>query len=255
MAEMTAAGSYQQKRSEVLFSAYVAHCDGIARKKAIHFVHEQVGREIGFILEVGCGPNPIGIEFPNKSSFVAIDISLLLLKAARAQDAKHSYEFVLADAEHLPFRSSVFAACVCINVLHHFPDPRPIAMEVRLVLQPYGKLVILEPNGSNPLTRLTRVISSLLPRQFIAMKGIASPNECVHTLAKYQRLFTSMGFLLVRVVSSYERQRQKPARYVVGSRLFLFDFFWLVLPQPLNGNELFLFFLKLSPHWTGFRAR
>jgi len=240
---MRPTGSHQQKRSELLFSARVDTSRATARKKAIRFVSESISRDrgAGVVLEVGCGSNPIGVELANNDSFVGIDLSLSLLQVAHTRDCtKHRCEFLVADAEYLPFRSSAFAASVCVNVLHHFPDPRPVAVELRRVLRASGKLIIVEPNGSNPVTRLTRSLSSLLPKKFVAMKGIATPNERVHTLRTYHTLFTSMGFLLARLISSYERQPQTPARYVLNSRLFLFDFIWLVLPQPLNGNEAFL---------------
>jgi len=103
-------------------------------------------------LEIGCGEGTnlarlasagrtIGIDrYPAKARF-----------AARAVPAAH---VGAADAMALPFRDGTFASVFVRDLLHHLPDrPRAVAEAVR-VLSPGGTLLVVEPNGANPLVAL-----------------------------------------------------------------------------------------------------
>lgn len=52
---------------------------------------------------------------------------------------------VVADAQRLPFASESFANIVAVDVLHHIHRPLYFLAEVERVLQPAGRLVLVEP--------------------------------------------------------------------------------------------------------------
>ena len=103
-------------------------------------------------LEVGCGEGtnltrlahrgvPIGIDrYPGKVQF-----------AARAVPGAR---VLAADALALPFRSGAFASVLVRDLLHHLETPRTALAEVARVLRPGGTLLLLEPNGRNPIVAL-----------------------------------------------------------------------------------------------------
>jgi ubiquinone/menaquinone biosynthesis C-methylase UbiE len=80
---------------------------------------------------------------------VGADASLEMLgQAPRGRTA-------CARAETLPFRSGAFDALVCTNSFHHHPDPIGTLREIRRVLKPGGRAVLVDPNPDHPLARLT----------------------------------------------------------------------------------------------------
>jgi SAM-dependent methyltransferase len=103
-------------------------------------------------LEIGCGEGtnlarlarrgtPFGIDrYPAKARFAATAVP-------RARVAT-------ADATALPFRDGTFASVLVRDLLHHLPDPRRATAEAVRVLAPGGTLLLLEPNGANPLIAL-----------------------------------------------------------------------------------------------------
>lgn len=88
-------------------------------------------REIsGRVLEIGLG------EYPHSDYFDEY-ITLDIMKSKRPD--------ILADANVLPFRKSVFNGVVCIAVLEHVKRPRWVFEEIKRVLAPSGKVLIWVP--------------------------------------------------------------------------------------------------------------
>ena len=65
-------------------------------------------------------------------------------------------ELIEGDAENLPFANESFDGVLLSGLVHHFPDPRRLAVEVRRVLKPGGRFVAFDPNRMNPFMWLYR---------------------------------------------------------------------------------------------------
>ena len=103
-------------------------------------------------LEIGCGEGTNLARLVGRGAAVGIDRYLDKLRfAARVVPAAR---LVAADALALPFRDGVFAGVLMRDLLHHVSDPRRAAAEAVRVLAPGGTLVVIEPNGRNPLIAL-----------------------------------------------------------------------------------------------------
>jgi SAM-dependent methyltransferase len=98
------------------------------------------------MLDLGCGT---GRALELVPGALGADASLeMLRKAPRGRVA-------CARAGALPFRSGAFQALLCSNSFHHHPEPAATLREIRRVLAPEGRAVLVDPNLEHPLARLT----------------------------------------------------------------------------------------------------
>jgi SAM-dependent methyltransferase len=65
-------------------------------------------------------------------------------------------ELIEGDAENLPFEDASLDGVLLGGLVHHFPDPRRLATEVRRVLKNGGRFVAFDPNRLNPFVWLYR---------------------------------------------------------------------------------------------------
>ena len=98
------------------------------------------------VLDLGCGT---GRALQLVPGAVGADLSLEMLRQAPPGRA------ACGRAEALPIRSAAFDAVLCTNSFHHYPDPLSTLREIRRVLRPGGRAVLVDPNLDHPLARLT----------------------------------------------------------------------------------------------------
>ena len=105
-----------------------------------------VSQARGRVLEVGAGT---GLNLPyyeRTARVVAVepDEGMADRLPARIAEAKVPVEVVAASAESLPFEDGRFDAAVLTFVLCSIPEPVEALREIRRVLRPGGRLVVLE---------------------------------------------------------------------------------------------------------------
>ncbi len=114
------------------------------------------------LIEVGAGFGRLATEYAGYGEVVLLDASEVHVRAAReALGADARIAVVLADAEHLPFPDGHFDVAVCVRVLHHFRDPRPLVSELARVVRPGGSIVLEFANRRN----LKSIVRYVLRRQ------------------------------------------------------------------------------------------
>jgi ubiquinone/menaquinone biosynthesis C-methylase UbiE len=95
------------------------------------------------VLELGCGTGILwrgGAQLPRGWRVILTDMSGGMLYETRASLARqgHSFSYMQADAQAIPFRDASFDAVIANHMLYHVPDiPRSLA-EFRRVLKPSG---------------------------------------------------------------------------------------------------------------------
>ena len=70
------------------------------------------------------------------------------------REARHTAAVVRASAAVLPLRAGLLDAILCTNSFHHYPEPQATLRELRRVLRPGGRLVLVDPNAESLGARL-----------------------------------------------------------------------------------------------------
>jgi len=101
------------------------------------------------ILELGCGTGANFEFYPTSQLALSTEFSIEMIKTARSKTTSNI--LVNADAQFLPFGESEFDAAFATLVFCSIPDPVLAFNEIKRVVKPGGKVVLLEhvrPNGA-----------------------------------------------------------------------------------------------------------
>jgi ubiquinone/menaquinone biosynthesis C-methylase UbiE len=93
-------------------------------------------------------------------NFIVGDVNEVALDISQQRARKYGLRspvYVALDAQELPFADNSFSAVSVIEALHHFPDYKRVLAEIWRVLKPGGIFYSHEPNGLNPLRRLSEI--------------------------------------------------------------------------------------------------
>jgi ubiquinone/menaquinone biosynthesis C-methylase UbiE len=95
------------------------------------------------LLDLGCGAGRIGWPFVAAGDdYMAVDVSLGMLKAFAARGLAHPVLRVQADGTHLPFPDATFDAVLLVQVLSGATGWRSLLGEARRVLRGAGVLFV-----------------------------------------------------------------------------------------------------------------
>jgi ubiquinone/menaquinone biosynthesis C-methylase UbiE len=107
-------------------------------------------RARGRVLEVAIGTGRNLPHYGGDVTITAIELSPAMLAIARrrAADLGREVDFREGDAEHLPFAEASFDTVACALSLCTIPDPATAIGEMKRVLVPGGRLLLLDHVGS-----------------------------------------------------------------------------------------------------------
>lgn len=108
-------------------------------------------RARGRVLEVAVGTGRNLPGYPADAAITGIELSPAMLDIARQRAAAAGRDVDLreGDAEHLPFDDDSFDTVVCALALCTIPSPVAAVGEMRRVLAPGGRLLLLDHIGSS----------------------------------------------------------------------------------------------------------
>jgi ubiquinone/menaquinone biosynthesis C-methylase UbiE len=155
--------------------------------RSLALLRPLLGEDAGEVLDLACGTANL---LPMVARYAGVDGSLEMLLAARR---KHpAAALAAADAAALPFADARFDTVVCASAFHVFPEPERALGEVRRVLRPAGRLLLLDWSRARPTMRALNAWLRLTGDRYRRM----------YTQAEAGALLQGAGF---RVVTSRRR--------------------------------------------------
>ena len=159
--------------------------EGRLREKFLRPVGLQTGESV---LDVGCGTGSLAIAAKRRvgvaGEVCGLDASAPMIARARNKARKAGLElnFQTGVAEALPFPDSRFDVVLNTVMLHHLPRTarQECVGEMRRVLKPGGRLLVIEfggaaPHGRGPIAHLHRH-GRIKPRELVELVGDAGFN-------------------------------------------------------------------------------
>jgi SAM-dependent methyltransferase len=102
------------------------------------------------LLEVGCGEGGnLRLLSVDRPGTIGVDLSRA--KVGWAKKKLAGAAFLCSDAVRLPFRDGTFDVVLCRDVLHHVRAKRDVVAELFRVCGSHGRVIVIEPNGRNPI--------------------------------------------------------------------------------------------------------
>lgn len=103
------------------------------------------------LLDIGCGTGTFdamlaGSTLPAR--VVGLDYAEAMCRVAsqkaHAAEVHDCVRYVNADSQHLPFADGSFDVVTCSNSFHHYPHQQLVVQEMRRVLRPGGRLMLID---------------------------------------------------------------------------------------------------------------
>lgn len=135
------------------YTTHASFSSVVANERLTRATVERIAPGVRSVLDLGCGDGTYTAEL--KQSFPAvrftgIDAAEAAIKAARVRFP--AVDFQVADATRFEtFPRDHFDLAIARGVLHHLPDPEAA---VANLLRSADEVLIIEPNGNNPLLKV-----------------------------------------------------------------------------------------------------
>ncbi|MDD1681268.1 MAG: flippase-like domain-containing protein [Methanoregula sp.] len=102
------------------------------------------------ILDIGCGSGVQlrALDVNSPGLLIGMDLNRNALQFAKGKDIPNT-EFLIADAEQLPFKDKTVNRIICAEIIEHLHEPEKMIAESDRVLADCGKIVISTPNENS----------------------------------------------------------------------------------------------------------
>lgn len=114
------------------------------------------------LLETGCGSGVFGKRLAQRGYQVTgVDLSQKMVDLANTKSVP-KFKAIQGDLEdHNLFEKGFYEIIFWGQVLHHFPNIDLVIQNSHQWLKKEGKIVIIEPNGSNPVNRISHFFGKI----------------------------------------------------------------------------------------------
>lgn len=187
------------------------------------------------VLEVGCGNGFVLSRFASKGALVTgVDITPTGVELCKKRFSLFDLkgEFIVADAQHLPFEDNSFDMICSMGVLHHVPDTEKAVSEIYRVLKPGGRFLIMLYHRNSVLYRFKFPLLKLLTGKSIQqlvneVDGVGNPKGDVYSEDQMRKLLNKFKNIQLQI-SLIEGWMIFPkfGKYIPRKLLSLFEKKW-----------------------------
>ena len=159
------------------------------------------------VLEVAPGPGYFSIELAKLGSYAitGLDISHSMVKIAskKADEAGVCVDFKQGSAAKMPLQRNSFDFLLCRAAFKNFAQPAQALREMRRVLRPGGRALIIDLRRDVSMREINRYVDSLglgfFSRWFTSLSFRFMLLRRAYTVAGMQQLLAPIGFASTRI--------------------------------------------------------
>jgi ubiquinone/menaquinone biosynthesis C-methylase UbiE len=181
----------QFTRQAVPFSEAQPVRDEAALRRIVEFVEV---RPTDLVLDVACGPGIVAIAFARVARHVyGVDVTPAMIERAsqlRAESGLTNVEFLVAEANLLPFSELTFDIVYSRFAMHHFTSPEKILAGKIAATKPGGRVTVIDAVASEDREKAAYLnrIESLRDSSHVRMMP----------LSEHEAMFSQAGLVNLR---------------------------------------------------------
>ncbi|MDD5687892.1 MAG: class I SAM-dependent methyltransferase [Elusimicrobia bacterium] len=196
------------------------------------------------ILEVGCGKGSFGKLISNYGNNVTgIDLSTKTIEVAKKMESEH-YKVSVGDIDDIKlFKNNTFEIILCPFVLHHIPDISNAIHNFSYWVSSKGKLIIIEPNGSNITWKISNFVGHNL-RKITGWHLNGTINEKIHNMKYYRTELAKKGFSIKKIKYILDVRQGSDnilINILFGIRYILAYILWNTMPEGYGGQQVIIY--------------
>ena len=152
------------------------------------------------VVDVGCGTGELTAKLAHRAArVVGIDISAGAIRTARERNRSSAVDFKVAAVEELPaiLGPDRCSAIIANRVLHHCGDMNGVVVDLVSLLEPEGKLVVLDLDSTGRgASWARRALVTILYYATLVFKGLLAgkPLQAVRDISAERRAYASLGW-------------------------------------------------------------
>lgn len=178
----------------------------------------RAGIDKGSILEIGSGPDYLGLEWLSKTKatkLTGLEISLNMINVAQKNAGEYGLEsrvkYVKGDAHKLPFTDSKFDGVFSCESLHEWVEPSLVFSEIYRILKSGGKFLVADlRRDMNPLVKY---LMKLIARPRVMKEGLLSSINAAYTSGEIDEILKSTE------IESYQVHKNLLGLSVIGQKI------------------------------------
>lgn len=233
---------YAEKSQESFFSRFYKDRLNISDLEIARMFGRLKLTESSLVLDIGCGDQPLCSIYATEAacSVVGVDVSLRGLRTAKTNASKSgflgSFEAVVADLDHLPFKGECFDAIIHSMVLEHIDNPEVGISEASMILKYEGRIFLYTVNKKYPFRRFYDILSPKYSQDMVHSKDrYYDIHDIWNLLGKNNIKVESEAYLFILITAIWDLillQRfsqlliRKP--WIQAYRRFLLPFFRVI---------------------------